>query len=363
MHPVQPQINGVSHTAWSFAERAQFIAKVEQSWVDSVGVPLQSFSVVINLLDWQEEEILFLSSGQKILEQFPANPSDPLFYFQRERWLDAYNKIQFWKHLPGGADYLKDRLAEGCQLREWMASRPEVFGLQGLQIGRYPMTRIPPEIVLCTQMTRFMMMNTLLRQLPPEFGQLINLKEVFLSNNRLRYLCPEFQQLQKLERLELNNNRLEYIDPVGFLKNLKKLSVEKNQIKGLPEQMGWEKLEMLVLGENQLIELPDSLYESRSIKLLTLSHNGLTSISEKIGQLSCLDSLFLDYNVLTALPQSLGRMPKLRSVSITHNQIAELPQSLAQNLFEAPLLKEILLTGNLLIQRPAFLPDKIWTDI
>ncbi|HEX2579106.1 MAG TPA: leucine-rich repeat domain-containing protein [Rhabdochlamydiaceae bacterium] len=358
MLPIQPQINRASYTTWSFAERSQFITSVGQSWLDSAGTPLQSVNIVIYLLEWQEEEILFLAPGQKILEQFPANPTSPLFYFQREKWLDAYNKIQFWKHLPGGADYLKNRQVDAGQLREWMKSRPEVLNLQKLQIGECPMTRIPSEICLCTRLTRFMMMNTLLRQLPPEFGQLIHLKEVFLSNNRLRCLCPEFQQLQKLERLELNNNRLEQIDPVGFLKNLQKLSAEKNQIGRLPPQMEWKKLEILILGENQLIDLPDALYGIRSIKLLTLAHNGLTSISEKICQMSCLDSLFLDYNVLTALPQSLGSMPKLRSVSITHNQIVALPQSLV----EPPLLMEILFKGNPLSHRPAFLPAKIWTD-
>jgi len=356
MHPVQPY--SFSCTTWNFAERAQFITLVEQNWVNVAGAPLQSFNVVIDLLGWQEEEILFFPQGQEILEQFPANPNNPLFYFQREKWLDSYNKLQFWKHLTGGADYLHHQPMDGCQLTQLMESRPDILSIKGVQIGKYPMTRIPPEIGLCTQMTRFMMMNTLLRELPPQFGQLVHLKEVFLSNNRLRCLCPEFQQLQELERLELNNNRLEHIDPAGFLRKLTKLSAEKNQIRRLPPQMGWEKLEMLILGENQLIELPDTLYDMTSLKLLTLAHNQLTSISEKIEQLSSLDSLFLNGNALTTLPQSLGSMPKLRSLSITCNRVSELPQSLAK----AALLTEILFKGNPLSQRPFFLPARIWTD-
>jgi hypothetical protein len=354
-----------SYTTWNDTEWTQFIASVDSRWI-TAAAPLERFDIVVYLLKRQEEEILAFPQGPTILQRFPANPHNPLFYFQRERWLEAYNKIQFWRQLPGGAEYLKDEVIDGCEqawaqkLGEWMVSSPEILGLERLQIfSKYPLTRLPPEIGLLKQLTGFMMMNSLLQELPPQFGELVHLKMVFLCNNRLRYLCPEFRHLQQLERLEITNNRLENIDPVGLLKNLEKLNVNKNQIRRLPLQMEWKRLNNLVLGENQLTELPDNLYDVRSLALLWLSQNRLSSISEKISQLSKLDTLFVDKNQLTTLPASLSRLSKLRCLSITHNQITEIPRSLV----DAPALIEIQFVGNPISYRPAFLPSRIWTDI
>jgi len=349
MTPVQLR---ASYTSWTYLDLTRFVASIDSRWVTSAAPPLESFGKVVELLKNQEEEILSLPQGQTILAQFPANPQNPLFYFQREKWLDAYNKIQFWKHLPGGTDYLTAHPPE--ELEEWMVSRPEVLALKSLKIDRGSMTRLPPEIGLCQQLTHFMMMNSLLRELPREFGNLINLEVAFLSNNRLRRLPPELQNLQKLERLELANNRLESIDPVGLLRNLNSLHVSKNQIRTVPSHR-WGKLETLDLGDNQITELSEDFYQMPSLTLLMLNHNQLTKISEKLVQLSKLDSLFLEHNQLTFLPSKLG--PKLRCISFSDNQVSEIPFSFAN----APSLTEIVFRGNPLQHRPPFIPAKILT--
>ncbi|HEY5236703.1 MAG TPA: hypothetical protein VIJ14_11035, partial [Rhabdochlamydiaceae bacterium] len=210
MYPLQPHLVSPSYRIWNYADLTRFVASVDPQWITSAAPPLESFGPIVELLKRQEEEILSFPHGPSILQRFPANPHNPLFYFQRERWLEAYTKIQFWKHLPGGAEYLKHQVIEGCEqswaqkLEEWMVSRPDVLHLTRLQIAQGTMTRLPPEIGLCRELTGFMMMNSLLQELPPQFGQLVNLKEVYLSNNRLRRLCPEFQHLLQLERLEMS---------------------------------------------------------------------------------------------------------------------------------------------------------------
>ncbi len=364
MHPIQSYHITPSYISWDQLDLTRFIAAIDTRWCTSIP-PLEVFGQVVELLKKQEDEILTFPQGQEILSRFPANPANPLFYFQRERWLDAYNKIEFWKHLPGGAEYLKPELRIGCEeslapeLAEWMLQRPEVLNLKILQIFKGPLTRLPPEIGLCTQLQALMIMHTSIEELPPQFGELIHLKLLLLCYNRLRRLCPEFRKLQSLERLELTKNLLEDIDPVGFLRNLKKLSAEWNRIQKLPAELHWGKLDIIDLSENQISELPQNFYNIISLTLIILSGNKLSAISDRISQLTELDTLVLSKNQLSTIPSSLGKTKKLRCLCFTHNQVAEIPESL----LEAPCLKEIVFRENPLSHRPEFLPARIWTDI
>jgi hypothetical protein len=364
MYPLQPHHITASYSVWDYSDLSRFVASVEPQWLTSSVPSLESFERVVDLLKKQEEEILIFPHGLSILHRYPASADNPLFYFQRERWLEACNKVQFWKCLPGGVDYLRHETVEGheealaWQLGEWMVSKPEVLNLRKLQISAGALTRLPSEIGLCKQLTVFIMMNTAVQELPPQFGELVHLKMLLLSNNRLYRLCPQFQNLQSLERLELTNNLLEDIDPIGPLRNLECLVVNKNQIRKLPPQPNWKKLSSLDLGENQLTEIPESFYETTSLTLIVLAHNQLAAVSDRVSQLTNLDSLFLEENQLTSLPLSLGKMPKLRSLYCTHNKLTEIPLSL----LESPSLRELLFKENPLLYRPVF-PEHIWTDI
>ena len=368
MQPILFDSVTTSYTQWSYEDLTRFVAFIDPRWNFSLTAqspPLEAFGDVIDLLKRQEEEILSIPHGKQILRRIPAQPNNPLFYFQRERWLDAYNKIEFWKHLPGGKEHLNGELIEGneevlaAELGSWMIHRPEVLNLTTFTILKSHLTRIPSEIGICCKLELLAILNTSIQELPPQIGELVNLKQVLLRGNRLRRLCPEFCNLQNLEKLDIDHNQLEEIDSVAPLKNVVHFSASSNQIKRLPEGLAWGRIKTLFLYDNLISELPECFYDLSSVQLFCLGKNRLSKISDKISGLRSVSSFMIDQNQLRTLPSDWRCLSNLRSLSIRGNQIAEIPVSLA----EMPSLTEVVLRNNLFSFRPSFLPAHIWTDI
>ena len=62
--------------------------------------------------------------------------------------------------------------------------------------------------------------------------------------------------------------------------------------------------------------------------MLILHDNQLTEVPESVGQLAGLQELILWNNQLAALPGSIGRLAGLRVLDVTNNQLAGLPEEL-----------------------------------
>ena len=341
---------------WKLFLRQTVPASAEPSEVNS---PL--LGQVVDLLTLQEREIGLLPHRAEILARFPSNPANPLFYYQREAYLEAYNKLEFWKLLPGGADYLREQenpLAIAHELGQWMDERADVLALKELVIGKKNLTRLPSEIGRCVNLETVMVTNTPLTMLPMEFGTLPVLTHLFISRAPLRQLCSGFNQLQSLEKLHIAHTELENIDAIGELENLKQLNLTGNRIQRAPAATAWKCLELLFLDNNQIDQLPDSFYEQPYLQCLGLSANRLTEISARISQMVRLQRLFLGKNGLTTLPSSLMKMQALSTIDIKENRFEQLPPCLG---FIASLT-HLTFKGNPVAHKPAFL-NHVWTDI
>jgi Leucine-rich repeat (LRR) protein len=66
-------------------------------------------------------------------------------------------------------------------------------------------------------------------------------------------------------------------------------------------------LETLILDDNRLAELPDTIGQLTGLKTLSLYRNRLTVVPESLGQLIQLRILNVADNQLAALPDSWGR--------------------------------------------------------
>ena len=67
----------------------------------------------------------------------------------------------------------------------------------------------------------------------------------------------------------------------------------------------------LGLGGNNLVSLPDEIYQLTNLTQLHLNYNKLESISEEIGKLTNLTRLWLFNNKLKSLPKSIGNLVNL----------------------------------------------------
>ena len=126
--------------------------------------------------------------------------------------------------------------------------------------------------------------------------------------------------VRNLTVLTAGNNRISTIDKaVGNLKKLERLFLASNSIEEFPEGLiECSTLIDLNLGDNQIIELPESIKQMK-IRELYLMGNNLKSISAVPG-LSNLEALDLTSNQLSSLPSDLKTMPHLKYLNLKFNE-------------------------------------------
>ncbi|KAI0559593.1 hypothetical protein FGB62_142g038 [Gracilaria domingensis] len=111
-------------------------------------------------------------------------------------------------------------------------------------------------------------------------------RHIQLNNNRLRHITSYmFQRLKdmKVTSLILSSNLLTQIDhSLVFCTELKTLDLSRNNLRGLPEQIGdLSNLHCLNVSDNELTKLP-ALYLLRKLKILNVARNNLESFPEDI---------------------------------------------------------------------------------
>ncbi|CAE7507735.1 IRL7 [Symbiodinium microadriaticum] len=168
--------------------------------------------------------------------------------------------------------------------------------------------------------------------------------EVNLSNRGLTEFPMELLKLQdSLEVLNLGGNNLSSLPPeVSCFRKLRILFFAGNKFEVMPEQLGsLSSLYMLSFKSNKLTHIPpDSL--SPSVGWLILTDNSLTKLPDTIGNLRGLRKLMLANNRLSELPRSMSRCTDLELIRLSRNKLSELPLFL----LDLPKLSWISLAGN-----------------
>ena len=125
------------------------------------------------------------------------------------------------------------------------------------------------------------------------------------------------QKYPNLKSLILSDNAIEVLpDSIGRFKKLQNLDLRNNKIKEFPQSIGQlSNLASLSLGDNNLKSLPDSITRLHSLEHLGVEHNDLRALPQSIGQLKKLWQLNLrDNKNLTSLPDSIYELPVLQYI-------------------------------------------------
>lgn len=99
-------------------------------------------------------------------------------------------------------------------------------------------------------------------------------------------------------------------------------------------------MQELILTENFLIELPNSLGRMRRLNNLNVDRNALASLPSEVGNLTNLGVLSLRDNKLTKLPAELGNCVSLHVLDVSGNRLQNLPYSLVNLQLKAVWLSE-----------------------
>ena len=152
-----------------------------------------------------------------------------------------------------------------------------------------------------------------LTRFPLEILSLADSLEILdLSNNQLTSLPKELAQLTQLKIIFASNNLFETLPEVlGQCENLEMVGFKSNQIKHVPENALPPKLRWLILTDNCIEVLPDSLGERPRLQKLALAGNKLTRLPLTMAKLSNLELVRISANQLTECPTQLLHLPKL----------------------------------------------------
>ncbi len=163
-----------------------------------------------------------------------------------------------------------------------------------------------------------------LTEFPLEILTLADSLEVLdLSNNALSSLPEEFIRLTKLKIFFASQNNFEHLPEVlGSMPKLEMVGFKSNQIKQVSEKSLPIRLRWLILTDNQISTLPDSLGERPRLQKLALAGNRLTSLPETMINAHNLELIRISANHLCKCPEQLLNLPKLAWFAFAGNEFS-----------------------------------------
>lgn len=160
--------------------------------------------------------------------------------------------------------------------------------------------------------------NNRLSSLPDEIAQLHKLKIIFASNNCFTQLPEGLGACQSLEMVGFKSNQIESVSERALPKQLRWLILTDNKIEQLPESLGERpRLQKLALAGNCLTELPSTLYKLKNLELIRISANRLTQCPEQLLNLPKLAWFAFAGNPFCQSDLKIESVPSIASNSYT----------------------------------------------
>ncbi|MEA3419208.1 MAG: leucine-rich repeat-containing protein kinase family protein [Campylobacterota bacterium] len=186
---------------------------------------------------------------------------------------------------------------------------------------------------------------------PSEIIDLAESLEILdLSGNKLSHLPDDFGCLKKLRILFLSDNLFREIPKVlSECPNLSMIGFKSNQIVVFPEEALPPKVRWLILTDNQIEKLPDSIGNLQHLQKLMLAGNKITTLPDTMSNCKNLELIRLSANCLERLPEWIFTLPRLSWLACSGNPcviaIHEDHQRLAETAWEDIMLHEKLGEG------------------
>ena len=157
-----------------------------------------------------------------------------------------------------------------------------------------------------------------LSSLPDDLSGLSKLRVLFCSENRFTQLPEVLSSCVHLEMVGFKSNSIREVAPAAISPGLRWLILTDNQISALPDSIGsCTRLQKLMLAGNQLADLPEAMRGCVGLELLRISANRFKSLPEWLLHLPRLTWLAFGGNPVSAAPCA-------PSAAVAHLQWADL---------------------------------------
>lgn len=171
-----------------------------------------------------------------------------------------------------------------------------------------------------------------------------------LSGNRLSSLPDDFDRLQKLRIVFFSQNNFEIFPEVlARCPQLEMVGFKSCRIRTVGEEALPPRLRWLILTDNQLEDLPESLGHRPRLQKLMLAGNRLRNLPRSLCDCRNLELLRVSANRLEAFPAWLGELPRLAWIAWSGNPFCKTARSrfaeIAGIPFAALSLEEVLGQG------------------
>lgn len=188
-------------------------------------------------------------------------------------------------------------------------------------------------------------------------GSLARAHHIRLSDDLTEFPAALYQLTDTLEILDLSGNQLTALpDELMRFKKLRILFASSNPFTELPSVLGrLPALEMVGFKACQIEHVPEDSLPPH-LRWLILTDNRLQSLPDSMGHCPRLQKLMLSCNQLKALPASLVRCEKLELLRLASNQFESVPEQV----FALPALAWLAIAGNAFTQKSELLAYKTY---
>lgn len=174
-------------------------------------------------------------------------------------------------------------------------------------------------------------------------GQLIGATELTLREGLTTFPKEVYTLADTLIRLDMTGNMLDALpDDFHILNKLEILFLSNNNFTQLPSVLAkCPNLSMIGFRNNQITSVSQNALPLTT-RWLILTDNALTSLPESMGDLHLLQKCMFSGNKLTSLPQSMSKCHNLELLRIAVNELEEFPSFL----LTLPKLSWLAYSGN-----------------
>jgi len=174
-------------------------------------------------------------------------------------------------------------------------------------------------------------------------GEYVGAKEITLSEGLNQFPVELFSLVESLEKLDLSGNNIsELPDEISQFKLLKIIFLSKNKFKEFPKQLAnCPSLTMVGFKSNEIQFIPEDSFPKK-LQWLILTDNKISKLPQSIGSCEFLQKCALAGNQISELPEQMKHCKRLELLRISANQLQEIPDWL----LELPRLTWLAFSGN-----------------